>query len=114
MNPVPLEIRRSGNSALHISWSDGVTAQISARTLRVNCPCAECRAKRGDDSHATPLTPKKRSLAVIDATLDEQTDLQEIWGIGQYALGMRWGDGHQTGIFTFSLLRDLSGSGTAS
>jgi DUF971 family protein len=44
---------------------------------------------------------------VIQNTIEEQIDLKEIWAIGQYALGMRWGDGHDSGIYPFSLLFEL-------
>jgi len=37
------------------------------------------------------------------------TALKEIWAVGQYALGMSWGDGHNTGIYTFDFLRELGG-----
>jgi DUF971 family protein len=45
---------------------------------------------------------------VIESTIAEETDLREIWGVGQYALGMRWGDGHDSGIYTFTYLRELA------
>jgi DUF971 family protein len=50
---------------------------------------------------------KKRGLAVIQNTIEEQLELKEIWAVGQYALGMRWGDGHDSGIYPFSLLFEL-------
>jgi DUF971 family protein len=45
---------------------------------------------------------------VVEATLDQELTLQEIWGVGQYAIGLRWGDGHDSGIYTFEYLRELS------
>jgi DUF971 family protein len=44
---------------------------------------------------------------VLQHTIEEELDLQEIWGVGQYALGMRWGDGHDSGIYPYSLLFEL-------
>lgn len=73
---------------------------------------------RGDTSHAKPLTTpakplKPRGLAIVDSSLAEQTNLKEIWAVGQYALGMSWGDGHNTGIYTFDFLRELGGFSSA-
>jgi DUF971 family protein len=108
----PLEIRRAGSHGLTIAWSDGNTQELSSEVLRRNCPCAGCREARGDESHAKPLTGerasgKKRSLAIVQNTLQEELDLSTIWGVGQYALGIRWGDGHDSGIYTFEYLKSL-------
>lgn len=107
--PQPREIRRINEAALRITWSDGLLVEIASRLLRVECPCAECREQRGDTSHAKPLSsPKKSSLRVIEASADEQIRLLEVWGVGNYAIGMAWGDGHRSGIYSFAQLRELS------
>lgn len=110
MSPTPTEIRRDARNGLTISWSDGTTTRIPTEALRRECPCASCNEQRGDTSHSKPLTTKKRGLAVIQNTIEEQLDLKEIWAVGQYALGMRWGDGHDSGIYPFSLLLELGRS----
>ena len=104
----PTEIKRNETKGLTITWQDGATTPLSSEQLRRNCPCAACKEKRGDSTHAKPLTGKKRSLMVVEATLDQELTLQEIWGVGQYAIGLRWGDGHDSGIYTFEYLRELS------
>ena len=106
----PLEIRRIGSEGLSIAWSDGSETRFDSRALRTHCPCAECRAKRGDDSHIAPLTAKKRSLVVLDASAEEELELKSVWGVGNYAIGIEWGDGHTTGIYTFSFLQELGRS----
>jgi DUF971 family protein len=103
----PTEIKRSGEGGLEIAWNDGKRSRLSSETLRKNCPCAVCREERGDSSHGAPLSPKKSLLRVIEHTSDEQLRLVEIWAVGNYAVGMRWGDGHDTGIYKYELLRDL-------
>jgi len=114
MNPMPTEIIRNATTGITISWRDGTTSTISTEVLRRECPCASCNEKRGDTSHAKPLTSKKRGLAIIQNTIDEELDLKEIWGVGQYALGMKWGDGHESGIYPFSLLFELGQAGKRS
>lgn len=107
MHPTPSEITRDAKTGLTISWRDGTTSTISTEALRKQCPCAACKELRGDSSHSKPLTTKKRGLAIIQNTIEEELDLKEIWSVGQYALGMKWGDGHDSGIYPFSLLFEL-------
>jgi DUF971 family protein len=40
---------------------------------------------------------------------DEQTTLKEVFPVGRYGLTPSWGDGHDTGIYTFKMLRRASG-----
>lgn len=97
-----------GRAGLRVTWPQGETHEIPSEKLRRNCPCASCKEERGDHSHQTPLTPRKATgLKIIDSSLQEQVSLEEIWQVGQYALGMRWGDNHQTGIYTFQYLFEL-------
>ena len=37
---------------------------------------------------------------------DEQTRLVDIQLVGNYAVAPTWGDGHHTGYYTFTMLRD--------
>jgi ATP-binding protein involved in chromosome partitioning len=106
--PKPTEVRRILENALRITWSDGLVVEVDSRLLRTDCPCAECRELRGDTSHAKPLSSmKKSSLRVIEASADEQLRLLDVWGVGNYAIGMAWGDGHRSGIYNFSQLREI-------
>jgi ATP-binding protein involved in chromosome partitioning len=104
---LPREIKRRGTDGLDITWSDGEVQGLSSTTLRQLCPCAECKEKRGDSSHAKPLSPKKRALRIVESSIDEELRLTQVWAVGNYAIGMRWGDGHDSGIYTFEYLRSL-------
>lgn len=115
MSVQPQEIRRVAGEGVDIRWRDGIVHHLSNHLLRSRCPCAECRERRGDgESHARPLTAgigggkKKGSLLrIVEHEQREEVDLQKIWGVGNYALGMAWGDGHSSGIYTFHYLREL-------
>lgn len=114
---LPIEIRRltdspvttpaAGGTGLHIRWSDGATSEIDSRTLRINCPCASCLQKRGDTTHDKPLSSGRSLLTVVKSDAAQEGNLQEVWPVGRYAIGMRWGDGHDTGIYPYELLRML-------
>jgi ATP-binding protein involved in chromosome partitioning len=107
----PIKIERLENRGLQIEWPEmGTSILLSVELLRNNCPCAVCREKRGEGNHDAPLTPQKRvsRLQVISHSRDEELSLQKIWPIGNYAIGMQWGDGHDDGIYTFDLLQRLT------
>ncbi|MCB0325521.1 MAG: DUF971 domain-containing protein [Bdellovibrionales bacterium] len=106
MKPQPTEIKRLGTSGIQVTWSTGAVHKISSETLRRHCPSATSRAQQGDESHQKPLTGRS-VLKVVEHTKDEQLRLQQIWAVGNYALGMEWGDGHNSGIYTYDLLFQL-------
>ncbi len=115
-HPQPSQIRRIPGEGIEVRWLDGVVHTISPMVLRSGCPCAECRERRGDgESHARPLPMmrggkgKASLLRVVEHESTEELRLDQIWGVGNYALGMAWGDGHTSGIYTFSYLRQLGG-----
>ena len=112
----PKEVKKLGAEGLLVTWQDGTQQQLSSRILRENCPCAFCKETRGESAHATPLsgvpsspTKKPKSkLSVIKNELTEELSLKKIWPVGNYALGMEWGDKHNDGIYTWEYLRELS------
>lgn len=108
--PVPAEISRSAEPAgINLCWSDGRRQFIAAVDLRKNCPCASCRESRGEGNHNAPLSGKKpgKLFPVMQAGIEEQTEIVRIWAVGNYALGVLWGDKHDSGIYEFELLREL-------
>ncbi|MGA1192744.1 MAG: gamma-butyrobetaine hydroxylase-like domain-containing protein, partial [Bdellovibrionota bacterium] len=105
------KIERLENRGIRIEWPEVYSSiLLPVELLRSNCPCALCREMRGEGNHDTPLTPKKSvsRLQVISHSRDEELNLQRIWSIGNYAIGIQWGDGHDDGIYTFALLRELT------
>ncbi len=116
--PIPTAVKRqvaedaqgvAAGSGINIEWSDNKESFLPSATLRKNCPCASCKEIRGESSHSKPLSaPRSSLLKVLSATIDEETNLQLIWPVGNYALGMKWADGHDSGIYPYSLLRTLT------
>jgi DUF971 family protein len=93
MEPVyPTEINHiRTRGAVRISWDDGHVGEYAQEYLRGYCPCALCQG------HGA----QRRFNAVPGATL------QEIRAVGNYAIELRWHDGHSTGIYTFDFLRSI-------
>ena len=109
----PLRVARisateTTGSGLEIEWSDGLKVFLPGRKLRLNCPCATCQEQRGDASHSKPLGGRQSLLKVVKADVEESVGLEQVWSVGNYAIGLRWKDGHDTGIYPFPLLYELS------
>jgi len=80
-----------GARALEIRWADGQQHPLPHRILRGFCPCAACQGHSG-------------TIRFQDGG---NLELRDIEPVGNYALGLRWGDGHDSGIYSFRYLRSL-------
>jgi DUF971 family protein len=91
----PREIMQEGERSLRITWADGRVCHYDAPALRRACPCAQCVNEWTGERVLRP------------ETVAEELNIEDISIVGRYALNFRWSDGHQTGIYSFRLLRDL-------
>ena len=89
--PLSLDCDATG---LTIRWAD-CTQQIDPRDLRLACRCAACR----DEVSGKPL--------LNPATIALDVTPNRIWSVGNYALGVAFSDGHNSGIYTWSALRGI-------
>ncbi len=95
LTPIRIHADRAAG-VLEIDWADGHQTRYDALTLRWLCPCAYCRGEAGQPGW----------LDTSPVLTESQTTLQDIALVGQYALAPTWADGHHTGYYTFTLLRD--------
>jgi DUF971 family protein len=82
-----------------ITWDDGQVAEYAWEPFRRACPCAYCSgegAYKGNIDSSTVFT-------------ERQTELKEVFAVGRYGLTPEWADGHDTGIYTFKMLRRAAG-----
>lgn len=92
MAAYPKEINHlKARGVVRFTWHDGHIGEYDEPYLRGYCPCAMCQG------HGS----QRRFISQPDAKL------QEIRGVGNYAIEFRWQDGHSTGIYTFDYLRSL-------
>jgi DUF971 family protein len=91
-HPEPVEVRHETSARrLVVTWDDGHVSTYPLDYLRSWCPCAGCQ---GHSATARYLELSGQELALVE-------------GVGNYALGLSWKDGHNTGIYSFRLLRGL-------
>ncbi len=81
---------------IELHWNDGRVERVPNRTLRLACSCALC------------VDEMSRRPVLDPATVPDDIHAQELWTIGNYALGVSWSDGHATGYFPFQTIRQLA------
>jgi len=95
ITPAPSEIRLSADrKTLQITFADGTIASLAAELLRVESPSAEVQG-HGADQKTTPAGKRHVAMSQIDP-------------VGNYAIRISFDDGHDTGIFSWSLLQDYA------
>ncbi len=81
-----------GSATTEITWADGVRCTYPNTLLRGYCPCAQCQGHGG----------------TIEFVPGQNSELRDLETVGHYALKLVWGDGHETGLYTFEYLRALA------
>ncbi len=80
-----------GARVFELRWADGQEHSYPHRILRGFCPCATCQGHSGRIAFVEP----------------GDLELRDVNQVGNYALGLRWGDGHDGGLYSFAYLRQL-------
>ncbi len=94
----PTQLRVSKDRhRLIVSFNDGASFDLSAELLRVRSPSAEVQG-HGPGQRVT--VPGKRNVAILSVA-----------PTGNYAVRIGFDDFHDTGIFTWSYLRELGEKG---
>ena len=92
----PTQIIEENDSEISITWSDDAVTNYRASKLRRSCPCAGC---------VNEWTGEKM---LDDKNIPDDLSFDHISVVGRYALNFHFSDGHDTGIFSFNFLRNLS------
>jgi len=91
VSALPKAITRSDPARVEIEWEDGRKTRYTAAELRGICPCAQC---------VDELTGVRLDPTTVPADLTQNG----VELVGHYAITIRFSDGHQTGIYPFSML----------
>lgn len=90
--PVEIRVKRA-ERRLEIDFDDGQSFAVPAELLRVESPSAEVQ---GHGPGGKTLVPGKRNVGIA-----------AVEAVGNYAIRIRFDDGHDTGIFSWTYLREL-------
>ncbi len=93
--------RRRDERTISILWEDGHRQHFDVRDLRLACRCALCIEEM---SGRPLLDPKSVRPDVAPRTVSS---------VGNYAFTVHWSDGHSTGIYSFTALRELGERSTS-
>jgi DUF971 family protein len=92
--PLPVDVALSrSQGVLSIEWEDGVVSRLPIPYLRGWCPCAGCQG------HGT---------VVEFHEADPSLGIELMAEAGAYALHLRFSDGHDSGIYTWTWLRQIA------
>ena len=90
--PAPVDISLNpAKDALTVTWDDGAADTLAAELLRVESPSAEVQGH----GSAQKTTPAGKRGVTIDA----------VTPVGNYAVRLVFSDGHDTGIYSWEILR---------
>ncbi len=95
--PQPTEIKLSDDRILRIVWSDGHISRFSLQYFRDQCPCAGCQGE-------SDIFGEVRMPVQLPVTKPGKYDLKHLAPVGNYAIAAVWGDGHDTGIYSWEHL----------
>lgn len=98
----PQDIAVDDKGWLKLAWSDQGESVLSPYQLRVACRCAACV----DEMSGEPLLQVE--------TVNNSIRMLRIDPVGHYGIKIQFSDGHQTGIYTFEALKQLTAAGGAS
>jgi len=82
---------------LSLIWPDGEKITVDHRTLRASCQCAVCV-----DEYSGEL------LLQLDS-IPKDIHPNAVGRVGNYALSIDWSDGHSSGFFPYSRIREIAG-----
>lgn len=96
--PTPTRLHRRNAVVLESTWSDGLEFAIMLSDLRDACPCAFCT---GEEIMGQKVFAGMKTFA------PGMNDLVGLVAVGNYAVQANWGDGHDTGMFSWEMLRRM-------
>ncbi len=94
-------IKARDERTMSILWEDGHRQDFDVRDLRLACHCALCI----EEMSGRPLLDPK--------TVRPDVAPRTISSVGNYAFTVNWSDGHSTGIYSFTALRELGEQSSA-
>jgi len=92
---------------LRITWSDGHITRFPLQLFRDECPCAGC-------SGESDLFGEIKMPVQLPIARPGQYELKSLTPVGNYAVAAVWGDGHDSGIYSWQYLLDMEAKQAAS
>lgn len=94
----PTTLKRRNPAVLESAWTDGFTSCILLSDLRDACPCAYCTGEE---------IMGQQVFVGIKTFAPGMNELASLVPVGNYGVQASWNDGHDSGIYTWELLRQV-------
>lgn len=95
----PTQIKKTDNNSLLVKWNDGNENEIPLTKLRDECPCVNCKGESVIFESYIPIKAPFKAAGYYE--------IASIEAVGNYAVSIKWKDGHDTGIYSWDILRKL-------
>ncbi len=112
--PTDVKVHVSSGAGVDITWSDGHSSHYDFPYLRDCCPCATCNEERRKKEEAAHKPAEAASAGIGGSTLGPALPMfkptaraKSARAVGHYALQIEFTDGHSTGIYSFTYLREI-------
>lgn len=103
MSATPRNLDLKKDRGLTVEWDDGTTSYFSIAYLRKMSPSADARQLREEQkSNPLAILPASAARATSQNLVAEGAEM-----VGNYALRIRFSDGHDTGIYSWAYLREI-------
>ena len=99
-----VKIHVSTGAGVDVTWSDGHTSHYDFPYLRDQCPCALCNDERAKKAQ---IGGSKIGNTVTLPMFKPKVKASGAAAVGNYAIQIRFSDGHATGIYSFEYLREI-------
>ena len=97
--PSGIEVSNT-EQVLEITWDDLGMKSFPLWGLRKNCPCVVCR---GGHEHMSEFEPE-----AFKAVNPPKIEIKDIRMVGNHAIQIVWSDRHDSGMYRWETLKDLS------
>ena len=98
-NYYPIQLKKNENNSLSVKWNDESVTEITLTKLRDECPCVNCKGESVIFESYIPIKSPFKAAGYYE--------IDKIETVGNYAISIKWKDGHDTGIYSWDILRKL-------
>ncbi len=98
-NFYPVQLKKTENNSLSVKWNDEKVSEIPLTKLRDECPCVNCKGESVIFESYIPIKTPFKAAGFYE--------IDKIETVGNYAISIKWKDGHDTGIYSWDILRKL-------